>query len=460
MKRLLTLLSLAALTLILFACSGTSSSSSSGTSGTPQGGVFVTGEDAPLPSVYAFNITFNKVTLNNSSSTVTALSTATTVDFVRLLGVRSMLSFNSVAPGTYTSATFTLSNPVIYYLNTGTTPPSVAQVPNASLTSPTVTVSFPAGAPLVVGANGLVGLHLDFDLRKSLEMSGGQVTGVVNPTMFVTAVQATDTNFGTITDLVGGLVGPPTVNGNAGSFILQGPYGFQLTIDVNSSTSFNPGWTLANMTAPAIVAVEGAVQSDGSILASAVEVISTNQAFISGRILSVSPGPVVTMFVGEELPALGSIPVDSVQTIDLTQVPSNAYAICFIDNPVTAGLFGPSNLVVGQRILIAGSYSGSTFTPAWVSLRLQGVVGDLVANSVNVTVAPNQGSFGLQNNLLLGYLLGGPLTVNTGNLTNFVNINGLSGLSTAGQTNLVVYGLILDQGGTPVMYAGRVRILP
>jgi hypothetical protein len=462
MKRVLSLFTLIALTFTLAACSGVSKSSNPGGGGQGQAQVFVTGEDAPLPSVVSFNITINKITLNNSSTTATALSTPVTVDFVRLLGLRSLLGFNTVAPGTYTSATFTLANPQINYVNLSANPPTIAQVPNPSLTNSTVTVSFPNSAPLVVGANGLAGLHMDFDLRKSLQQSGGQLTGVVNPTIFVSAVQASD-DAGQITDLLGSVV---SVNTSTNSFVMQGPYGFQYTIDVNpSSTTFNTGWSISNLAAPAIVATEGTMQANGSILASAVEVISTNKAFLSGRILAVNPGPVVTMFVGEELPAMSGTPVDSVQTIDLSQVPSNSYAVCFLENPVTQALFNANAMVVGQRILIGGDFdsSNNTFTnPQFVSLRRQGVVGDLVSNSVNV-VSGNQGSFQLQNNFLLGYALGGPLTVETGNGTKFININGLAGLQSAGATNLVVRGLVLDNPnnpGVPIMWAGRVRVLP
>ena len=101
---------------------------------------------------------------------------------------------------------------------------------------------------------------------------------------------------------------------------MQGPYGFQEVIDVNSQTQFNGTYTLATVPANAIVSVEGTVQADGSILASGVEVITTNAAFISGRILAVNPGPQVTMFVGEELPNLSpAIPVDTVYTVDLSR---------------------------------------------------------------------------------------------------------------------------------------------
>ena len=139
-----------------------------------------------------------------------------------------------------------------------------------------------------------------------------------------------------------------------------------------------------------IVAVEGTVQADGSILAIGVEQITTDKAFISGRILAVSPGPIVTMFVGEELGTSATIPVDSVYTVDLSQV--SQYDICFIDNWFTNELFSASSLVVGQRIFVGGTYQSNAFTPDMVSLRRQGVMGSLVANSVNI-ISGNLGSY-------------------------------------------------------------------
>jgi len=458
MKRVLLLFALVLpLAVLLVACGGGSSTSSSSSlsSGSQSASVFVTGEDAPMPSVLAFNVTLNSITLNNSSGSVQVLAQPATVDFARLLGLRSLLGFDTVPVGTYDSATIQLSNPVISYLNIGTNPPTVATM-NGTLSSSTVTVSLPAA--IVVGSGGMAGLHMDFDLRKSLEVDGsGQITGVVDPHIYLAGVTAGDDG-GQITDFVGGLV---SVNVAGNSLVMQGPYGFQLTVDVNSQTQFNSPWNLMNLATPAVVSIEGTMQADGSVLASDVEVITTSKAFISGRILAVNPGPVVTMFVGEELPALSSIPVDSVQTIDLSQITS--YDVCFLDNWVTNQLFNSTSLVVGQRIFIGGSYDSSSnvFTPSMVSLRRQGVVGDLVSGSVNI-VSNNQGSFELQNNLLLGYVLGGPLTVDTGDRTYFININGLAGLQAAGSTNLVVRGLIFKDpvSGNPVMWAHRVRVLP
>jgi hypothetical protein len=445
---------LALIALTFTACGGGSSTPSSGNgSGDAQGQVFVTGEDAPVTSVVSFYITINSITLNNSSSTVTVLSQPTTVDFGRLIGLRSLLGFNTVTPGTYTSATFTLANPVIYAVDMTTTPPSIDPI-NGTLTNSTVTVAFPTGAPLTVGSNGLAGLHMDFNLRQSLAVDGnGQITGSVNPSIDVMAVSAS-AELGEITEFTGSVLST-----SANGFTLQGPYGFQEVIDVNSQTLFNGTYTLASLPMNAIACVEGVVQADGSILASDVEIITTDQAFISGRILAISPGPVVTMFVGEELPNLSpNIPVDTVYTVDLSAV--TEYDVCFFDNWFTQQLFNGSTLVVGQRIFVGGVEQSGTFTPNMVSLRRQGVIGTLVENSVSI-IGGNVGSFQMQNDLLMSYSAGGPFTVNTGAGTIFENINGLTGLQGAGAANLVARGLVFKDlnTGKPVVWAHRVRVL-
>ena len=455
MKRLLLPAGLLGLALSFVGCGGGSTLTPS--SGNPQAQVFITGEDAPPPSVISFYITLNSITLNNSSGSVTVLSTPETVDFGRLVGLRSMLGFNTVTPGTYTSATFNLAKPVIYFVDMTTTPPSVGSL-NGTLTSSTVTVAFPAGSPLTVGANGLAGLHMDFDLRQSLAVNAaGQITGSVNPVIEVSAISASAA-LGQITDFTGSAI---SVDTSANTFTMQGPYGFQEVIDVNSQTQFNTPYSLATLPANAIISVVGTVQADGSILASAVEVITTNAAFISGRILAVNPGPQVTMFVGEELPDLSpTIPVDSVYTVDLSSVAQ--YDVCFFDNWFTQQFFNSGTLVVGQRIFVGGTFANATFTPAMVSLRRQGVLGALVQNSVTIgNASTNLGSFQMQNDLLMSYSAGGPFSVNTGVGTAFLNVNGLSGLQTAGAANLAVGGLVFKDlnTGKPVVWAGRVGIL-
>jgi len=59
------------------------------------------------------------------------------------------------------------------------------------------------------------------------------------------------------------------------SFVLQGPYEYQLTVDVNSNTQFTSGWNINHLAAPAIVGVQGSFQADGRLTATNVEVITT-----------------------------------------------------------------------------------------------------------------------------------------------------------------------------------------
>jgi hypothetical protein len=445
-------------------CGGASNSSQS-FSQNSSSPMFVTGEDAPASSVVGFNVTIDKITLNNSSSTVTALSTPEAVDFARLMGLRTLLAFNTVPQGTYTSVTFTFENtnpvPVISYVDLNTNPPSV-QTMNGSFSQATVTVPFPSGAPLAVSSNGLVGLRIDFDVDDSLATTGGQINGTINPVINISAVSASE-EVGEITEFTGNVV---SVNTSGNSFSMQGPYGMPRTIDVTSRTQYNGSNSLGTLTQNAIVSVTGTMQADGSILANCVEVITTDKAFVSGRVLAVNPssGPVTsaTMWVGEELGTSSVIPVDTVATIDLSAV--TRYDICFFDNFLTNQLFNNSSLVVGQRIFIGGTVNGGAFTPDMVSLRRQGAVGALVSGSVMMTggSGSNQGYFQMQNDALMSYAAGGPFTVYTGNATKFENINGLSGLQSAGTPNLIARGLVFKDPTTskPVVVAGRVRVLP
>jgi hypothetical protein len=469
MKRFLVLSALATLCgLNLVGCGGGSGTT---LSSNPQAGaVFVTGEDAPLPSVVSLNLTINSITLTGASNSPQLVSSPITLDFARLVGLRAPLAFNAVPADTYTKATFVLSNPVINYISVGT-PPQVTTL-NGTFTNPTstnpqttsVVVTFPT--PMVVGASGLAGMHTEFDIRQSLAVDGsGQVTGVINPVMFIEAVKATNPE-GQITDLTGTIV---SVNVAGNSFLTQGPFGHQVTVDVDGNTNYNAGFTLATLPmSGGFVSLQGTVQMDGSILASDVEFVTTDLAFISGRILALNPttGPVqtVTLWVGETGGGTSSM-VDTLQTVDVSGV-SN-YAICFFNNSWFSpnNLFGNSSMLVGQRIFMGESVSGSSFAAGFISLRRQGVYGLTVPGSVTVT-SGNAGSFQLSNSGLLGYALGGPLTVNTGAGTVFFQGNSktltLTDLQTASATVAVpvlARGLVLKDStsGDPVLWSHRVR---
>lgn len=446
-------------TLTLVGC-GSNSSNSTPPGQLQSGHVFVTGEDAPLPSVVGFDVTINSITLNGKNGSPQAISTPTTVDFARLLGLRSPLAFNSVPADTYSSATFVLANPVISFVDMTQNPPALNTINGTLPQSPyTLTVNFPS--PMVVNSNGLAGLKMEFDIRQSLAVdNNGQVTGVVNPVIYVKATKASDPD-GHVTDLTGGLV---SVNAATDSFVMQGPYGRQLTVYVNQNTQFNSGWNINDLAAPAIVGVQGKFQADGSLMADGVEVITTAESFLSGRVLQVTANASgqarsVTMWVGETGADLVN---DSrtIQTIDISAVTD--YEICFLDGPLTNVLFNDTSIEVGQRIFIGGSYVNPTFTPRMISLRRQGVYGMFVPGSVTVT-NDNAGNFLLSNNCLVGFSVGGPVTVYTGNGTVFFNLNGLNALANdTTPVPLVTRGLFFKDPstGNPAFFAGFVADPP
>jgi hypothetical protein len=168
----------------------------------------------------------------------------------------------------------------------------------------------------------------------------------------------------------------------------------------------------------------------------------------------------VTMWVGETGADMVS-DVDTIQTFDVSAV--SDYEICFLDGPLTGALFNNTSLEIGQRIFIGGSFVNPTFTPQMISLRRQGAYGMFVPGTVTVANAPNGGSFELSNNGLLGYSAGGPVTVNTGNLTFFFDLNGLSALSAdTTPVPVIARGLFLKDpiSGNPEFFAGLVADPP
>src|ERR1700693_1877491 len=122
--------SLSLLSLMVLACGCGGGTSSNTTSMTPaeSGSVFVSGTDAPLPSVLSFQVDITGMTVSDGTNPpVSVLNGTQTVDFARLNGLHTLLDLNSIPAGTYSSVNVTLANPEIAYLNVTspqTTPPT------------------------------------------------------------------------------------------------------------------------------------------------------------------------------------------------------------------------------------------------------------------------------------------------------------------------------------------------
>jgi hypothetical protein len=452
-KRVLALLSAVLIVVGLTSCSGGSSAVSAG----PQGNVFVLGTDAPitLPSVVDFNVMVTGVTLSDGTTTTNLLSGgAQTVDFSRLVGLRTLLDLNSVPAGTYTKADVTLSSPMVTFLDTSVSPPKISTT-SATLMQSSVTITLPQ--PLTVNQNGLVGLLIDFHLAKSLQISGGTVT--VNPMLTVKAIasNAPDAN---IDDLIGSVVST-----SGSTFVIQTPRGRQITVVTNSQTDFEDNASVASLATNTIVEVSGSLDpATLNLTASEVEVVSTDGFYLEGLLTSVRQSPPNTqidVLVRREVPALSSgSSLAEGQIITLNLNGSEKYRVRLFGFSIGTRLFDQNNLVAGQQIAVGGVVNSNqtSLTVHRVVLEPQGQIGTWVPGSTNI-VGGNTGNFKLTDDSLAGVLFNGPIEVFTFDLlTDFEGISGLSALT--GQTSipLRVRGLILlDQAtSSPVILGFQV----
>lgn len=449
------LATLAILTIVLTSCGGGGSTSTNTGGTTKTATVYMTGSDAPpLPSVLAFHVDIQSITLYNGSTNVPLVSESGALDFSRLIGLRTLLGLNSIPAGTYTSATITLANPVISYLDRTT---STVQTLNGTLLNNTVTYTL--AKPLTVTENGLGGLHLHFDLRQSIKVdANNEITGQVDPKIQIRSLTVNDDD-ADIDELRGSLVSVDAANNK---FVIQRPNGRQFTIRVDSNTDWDGTDTINTIAPPLIMEIAGTVQADGTILATDVQAITRDHAFLEGIVLTQNPqtGPAntITILVRDEVPVLSGIDVGKTATLNINS--NTVFNIFKMRLPVDAYLFNSSQLVVGQRVSLGGAIDTTT-TPASfdtrrVVLHRQGLEGTYVANSLQVTNG-NNGSFQLNVNGLHGYLFGAPIKVLTSNATRFRNINNLSAVAnTTG--DIFVTGLLLKDPGTgnPVLVAGVV----
>ncbi len=421
------------------------------------GTVYLIGTDAPpMASVVAFQISLDSLTLSDGTTSQAVVPEKTAIEFSRLLGLRTLLGINQIPPGSYTSATVKLSQPVISYLDLTTTPASVSTI-DGTLTQDTFTINFPQ--PVVIGESGLAGVHLHLLLNRSLEVVDGQLTGKVTPVIRLRPLWPADED-SQIDELRGGL---SSVNMGDNSFVIQGLHGRQLTVVTDNNTIWQTGESLSTLSVPAIIQVSGKVRADGAILANEVEVIARDRFFVGGLVLDATPatGPAdsVTLLVREEFPDFEGINVGKTGTVAFDS--TTRFDIFALRLPVDFLLFNRSSLVRGQRVALGGTFdtttSPPTLHPRRVVLHVQGLQGDLVAGSVVVNHG-NEGSFKLATNGLFGYLFAGePMTVTTSTMTRFVGVAGLAELSNTTSANLRVVGLLLRTANGPILAAYRVE---
>ena len=432
------------------------------------GSVFVTGTDAPLPSVVSFQVDITGITVSDGTNPpVSVLSNTQTVDFARLNGLHTLLDLNSIPAGTYTTVTVTLANPQIGYLNLTnpqTNPPTRPTISTLnSTTSPAVSltqssVPITLAKPLVVSANNIIGLSFDFDLRQSIQVDqNGQITGVVNPNLDLRTITPDDAD-AYIDEFVAGVV---SVNASGNSFVIQGPHGHQFTVNVNDQTEFENSESLADLTTTSIVQISGTLdRTSAAFLADTVGIVSQNGFYAGGLVTFVDPATGAAndfdLYVRSTLPTGTGFQTGQISTINLTG--DEKFFIYWWHLKFPSFLFNSSLLVPGQRVSVGGPFSNGAVTVKRVVLRHEGHVGTWVVGSTDTGAS----TFQFNSSGLAGVLFNGPVTVYCTPLTNFRGgLNGLGDLTGTTALNLRVVGLVLKDpiSGQPVFVARRVEKL-
>jgi hypothetical protein len=406
-------------------------------------------------------VSVQSIALSDGSSTpVSILNGAQTVDFARFNGLSTLLDFNAIPAGTYTTATITLGTATLGYLNTQPpAAPTIATMP-ATLTQSVITLNL--ATPLVVNTGDMDAVRMDFDLRKSIQVDGtGQITGQVTPNVDFKVLSAGDPER-YIDEFDAGVVSIDTASD---SIVVQGPHGRQYTVQLSANTEFENNETIANLTTSSIIEVSGSFSPNSqTINADCLGILSQDGYWAAGLISYVTPtqgaASAFNLYVRGELPADTGLTLGQIANINLTG--SEKYFIYRLHTPLTNFLFNASLLVPGQHISIGGPLSGASnaqsVTAHRIVLRHEGHAGSWVVGSTNTA----NSTFSFNSDGLAGVLFNGPITVYTTPMTTY--LGGLSGLSDlSGNTALPirVVGLVLKDPstGNPVLVARSVEEL-
>lgn len=249
-------------------------------------------------------ITFSSLTLTGrSGKSVTVFSTPQSAEFIHLNGAAEPLFTASIPSGVYTSASAAIPSLQVV---------CVMQQSNGGLLTdefqsnvpPVVTLSMPGPIDVTGSAMGLL---LDLQVSQSvmpancpLTPNKPTVNAAFNLTPITLAAQPATLQNGKLFGLQGLIA---SVNSMSNSFTVTGLDGPTWSVQSNSNTVFQGVAAFSTLAAGIPVDFDAALQSDGSLLATRVEVQDANPSN-----LTVSGGPL--LFVDSLVPALTAFGLD------------------------------------------------------------------------------------------------------------------------------------------------------
>ena len=350
--------------------------------------------DAPADSLLSLVVTITHVDLTQQGGgTITVLDKPTKIELTHLAGTVESFVAANVPPGTYTAATISISTVDVTYIPPGGTTPVV----KTFTLNTTVTVRF--NPPVTIVGKAPSVFSFDFNAAQSLTFdSAGNVTGI-NPVITV-SVQAVsgdepedDEEHGEIEDMVGTIstVSPSSAT-MAASFDLTPESGSSArTFTVNDKTVFEDGISqFADLKTGMLVEVDAITQSDGSLLATKVEMMDANEGMeVDGLVTATSGTPVtsVKLLVHDEAGSMSTDMVGKPVTVDISNAVfksplSNSSFSELLRNLPFTPKFDNTTVAVGQRIQVnspVASQMQSSFSATQVRLQKQALSGTVGA---------------------------------------------------------------------------------
>jgi len=245
----------------LMACGGGGGTSPVLTPTSSTSPMVVTVGDAPLNGILSAEVTLSAVNLINGSTSVSVLSKPKQVELSGLGVVHEPLELTTVATGSYTGVSVTVSAAQVTYLDPASGSPVEAA---ATLVNPTTTITFTP--PLTVTSKAGADLLLDFDLSKSFDLTNGAVT--FTPVIKTVAASLDNENDDAKTVHLTGKVTALTATSLT---VLTEDSSTPVTFTVNANTKFDEDLSLSALQTGSIVTVQGVTQTDGTILATEIE---------------------------------------------------------------------------------------------------------------------------------------------------------------------------------------------
>jgi Domain of unknown function (DUF5666) len=467
------------------------------------GGLVILLGDSPLCDVLSYRAIVVGMTLqSDAEGTTTNPFKGVIQPFIRVnfAGLRDTTSILRIAPvnvGTYNSATLSFGSVSFAFFDPAKVPPFSIATPRFSNSGGTVNIQ----PPLTITKGVLSGVRLDLDIRHSVGVDAqGNLNGSVSPALSLSNVTPNSTTgFGRLQDLRGyvlSVTSGSTLTEFLGSINVQLHSGSsavpQVAVNVSPSTTIitsdypdgTPATTnlIGKILGGSFVEIDGSIDSRGNLVADTVNVedqenVNTHHQALIGTITSLTTDLVgnatqFELFVSEEQPeSILNVSLDTLAQVELTSSTKYNYSsrqINFASLP-----FDATSLAVGQHVIVHGpsdrpsGSNTSTVTADSVYLNLQTHEGNF-SSLVAAGSDDRTGAFWMR--CCETIFQGSSIFVFTNNNTSFVNVSGLTGLTS--QPTLLVKGLLFYEhygttingvavpAGTLVMLADQVHALP